>query len=243
MSLSDHSAPGTAAAFSYQFERALLWLARSPAEAMVGIETDDDVAVLLPDGSQSLEQDKHSIQQSSQPYGDRSHDLWNTLATWLTAIEEKEVCAEKAKFVLVTNKTLPECIATQIGRAKTQPEIDECVTALTNAAQNPPQGTANLMATVLKDKSIPNLKKLILACEVVDGSQAAAGPALRPGLPRACLFLTGVLHTQINHRRTAGWMHKMVLETWQQGNPAWVRRNHFINQLDAILARQEKGDE
>jgi hypothetical protein len=241
MSLSDHSAPGTAAAFSYQFERALLWLARSPAETVVGIETNDDVAVLHPEGNQTLEQDKHSIQQASKPYGDRSHDLWNTLSIWLTAVEEKEVCTEKTKFVLVTNKTLPECIATQIGRAKTQPEIDECVKALTKAAKNPPQGTENLMAIVLKNESIPNLKKLILACEVVDGSQAAAGPALRAQtvahlpLPDWCSP-----HADSITNELLGWMHATVLETWQQGKPAWVKRNHFINQLDAILARRKR---
>lgn len=46
MSLADHAAPGSAAAFSYQFERALLWLAKSPSGARVGIETADDVAIV-----------------------------------------------------------------------------------------------------------------------------------------------------------------------------------------------------
>jgi len=45
MSLNQHSAAGSNAGFNYQFERALYWLASSPAGSTIGIETDDDVAV------------------------------------------------------------------------------------------------------------------------------------------------------------------------------------------------------
>ena len=79
MTLSDHSAPGANAGFSYQFERALYWLARRPAGSRVGIQTDDDVAVRGPDVSRVLEQDKHSIREYGDPFGNRSKDLWNTL--------------------------------------------------------------------------------------------------------------------------------------------------------------------
>ena len=78
-----HSAPGPSAGYGYQIERALYWLARSPAGAAVGIETDDDVAVR--NGTKSLlEQDKHSIAAGAEPFGDRSRDLWNTLTSGLT---------------------------------------------------------------------------------------------------------------------------------------------------------------
>jgi hypothetical protein len=57
MTLSRHSAPGTNAAFSYQFERSLYWLTQSPAGSVIGVETGDDVAVHGENASRLLEQD------------------------------------------------------------------------------------------------------------------------------------------------------------------------------------------
>ena len=110
-----HAAPGQSAGYAYQFERAPYWLARSPAGAVVGIETDDDVATKS--GAISLlEQDKHSINAGSHPFGDRSKDLWNTLSIWQDAIEENRVEVKTARFLMVTNQDLPECLAKAIGR-------------------------------------------------------------------------------------------------------------------------------
>src|SRR5712692_10136418 len=105
MSLTRHSAPGAVAGFTYQFERALYWLAQSPAGAVIGIETDDDVAVRSANAS-LFEQDKHSIRDDAQPFGDRSKDLWNTLAIWLDAIDARQVTIETTVFLMVTNKLL-----------------------------------------------------------------------------------------------------------------------------------------
>src|ERR1039457_4618928 len=99
MSETSHSAAGPAAGFDYQFERALYWLAQSPASAVIGIETDDDVAVRRVDGS-LREQDKHSDRDGAKPFGDRSKDLWNTLWIWLDAIEKKQVVIETTRFLM-----------------------------------------------------------------------------------------------------------------------------------------------
>ena len=116
MSLSDHSAPGSSAGFSFQFD-ALHYLAKSSAGSLVGIETDDDVAIRQSDETQILEQDKHSIQKDAEPFGDRSRDLWNTLSIWIEALDSGEVAAGKTLFMMVTNKPLSDCIAIKIGRA------------------------------------------------------------------------------------------------------------------------------
>ena len=91
MSLSQHSAAGANAGFSYQFERAMYWLAKSQAGSVIGVETDDDVAVRGPGDARLLEQNKHSIRDDGEPFGDRSKDLWNTLAVWVEALDSKEV--------------------------------------------------------------------------------------------------------------------------------------------------------
>ena len=114
MTLSQHSAPGVNAAFSYQFERALYWLAKSPAGSVIGLETDDDVAVRSTDASRLLEQDKHSVRDDAKPSGDRSARICGTpLAIWIEALDTKEVPIDSTIFLMVTNKVLPECIAQQ----------------------------------------------------------------------------------------------------------------------------------
>lgn len=38
----------------------------------------------------------------------------------------------------------------------------------------------------------------------------------------------------------SGWLHNMAMSSWQQNQPAWVQRDHFVNQLHAILARRTR---
>lgn len=240
MTLTSHSAPGASAAFTYQFERALYWLAMSPAGSSIGVETDDDVAVRGADASQILEQDKHSIRQDAEPFGDRSKDLWNTLAIWIEALDNKEV-ADTTRFLMVTNKQLPECIAQQIGRAKSDEEITACIAVLEVAAKTPPPHIALLIKRVLHPNSHINLRRLILQCELVDASQAAAGRELREKtvaqlqLPKWCLAGADSIADEL-----LGWLHRTALVAWQLKQPAWIQRDHFVNQLHAVIDRRKR---
>src|SRR6202000_3293911 len=97
---------------------------------VVGIETDDDVAVVGPDGLALLEQDKHSIQSHAQPFGDRSRDLWNTLNIWIDALEKGGI-PESARFLMATNKVVaPNCIAHAIGLPTTDAAVAACIVDL-----------------------------------------------------------------------------------------------------------------
>lgn len=149
MPLDRHSSPGSNAGFSYQFERALYWLAKSSAGSTVGIETDDDVAVRGSDASQLLEQDKHSIQKDAEPFADRSKDLWNTLAIWVEAVDAKQVALDTATFLMVTNKVLPECLAKQISRAESEADIVACIASLEKSGKNPPQNITHQTGIML----------------------------------------------------------------------------------------------
>ncbi len=236
MSLADHAAPGANAGFSFQFERALYYLAISSAGSLVGVETDDDVAVRGVDAACILEQDKHSIQQSGKPFGDRSKDLWNTLKIWIEALDSKEIIAGTTLFMMVTNKTLPDCMARQIGQAKSEVEIDACVNALTTEAISPPAGIKSLVERVMSPNSRPNLRKLILRCRMLDGSNHTSGGELRAKtigklqLPEWCTVCADSIIDEL-----LGWMHKIAQGCWQQNQPAWIKRDHFVNQLHAII--------
>jgi hypothetical protein len=233
MTLQQHSAPGSNAAFIYQFERALLWLAQSPAGFLVGIETDDDVAVCGEEGSRVLEQDKHSTRENTRPFGDRSKDLWNTLAIWVDALNSGEVLAETTRFLMVTNKTLPECIIRSISRAESEAQIEACIEDLEAAVIEPPEGIATLVDRVLQRESRASLRRLIERCELID---ASAGIALRKDiaahlqLPEWCVAESDSITNEL-----LGWLHRTALDAWQQRLPAWIQRDHFVNQLHAVI--------
>lgn len=241
MSLENHSAPGPAAGYAFEFERALYWLARSPAGFSIGIETDDDVAVRHHDGSRTLEQNKHSIQKNAGPFADRSKDLWNTLSIWVTALENGELDATKTRFLMVTNKTLPECIVLRISKAETPSEVTECIQALKVAAENPPETIRAWTEKVLLPSSEPHLRAVLANCELVDEASGASGEDLRKQtiaeLPIPEWFTRDA---ESIADELLGWLKKQVLKLWQAGQPAWISRDSFITQFHAVLDRRKR---
>ncbi|MCX6844475.1 MAG: hypothetical protein NTX53_19610 [candidate division WOR-3 bacterium] len=235
MPLSDHSAAGANAGFSYQFERALYWLAKSASGSAVGVETDDDVTVRGADGTRVQEQDKHSISKA-KPFGDRSEGLWKTLAIWIEALDAGEVSAGTTKFLMVTNKVVPECIAHKISRAGGEDEAKACVAILEASAKRVPRHVAKYAARVLRPGSRPNLVKLIQSCGLADGSLETSGPELRAKtiaeLPLPEWYKADA-DSIVNE--LLGWLHDTALAAWRQRRPAWIPRDHFVNQLHAIL--------
>ncbi len=235
-----HSAPGPSAGYGYQFERALFWLARSTAGAVVGIETDDDVAVRT-EAASLWEQDKHSIADGAEPFGDRSKDLWNTLNIWLNAVEEGRADLENTRFLMVTNKALPECLAKAIGTAASEKDAGDCITGLERAAEDPPEKIAILTGRVLRSESRDTLIKLIQNTELVDAnSGAAAGQVKHDTIKSLPLPSWAVASAGSILHELAGWVYASTLAAWRENNPAWLERDHFINQLHAILDNRKR---
>ena len=161
--------------------------------------------------------------------------LWNTLAIWIEALDNKEV-ADTTRFLMVTNKSLPDCIAKQIGRATSEAEITACVDALDVAAKKPPQGIVSLVQRVLRAESGTSLRRVISQTELADASQGTAGSELRVQtiaqlqLPESCLAAAESIIDEL-----LGWLHSTALATWQQKQPAWIKRDHFVNKLYAAI--------
>ena len=241
MSLENHSAPGPAAGYAFQFERALYWLSKSPAGFAIGIETQDDVAILQKDGTRTLEQNKHSIQEKAAPFGDRSKDLWNTLSIWLSALEEGELETGKARFLMVTNKTLPDCIAKQLSNAKTIEETDECINALTSAAANPSETIREFTEKVLAAPSAKYLREIILNCELIDEASGASGVTLREStIAELQIPATFTKDAESILDELHGWIRGQVLALWQTRTPAWISRDRFVTQFHAVLDRRKR---
>ena len=241
MSLENHSAPGPAAGYAFQFERALYWLARSPAGFAIGIETDDDVAVRHTDGTRTLEQNKHSIQENAEPFGDRSKDLWNTLSIWVTALETGELESGKARFLMVTNKTLPDCIGKRISRAKTKDEICECIDALKAAAAKPSETIRAFTEKVLAASSEPHLRAIIENCELIDEASGATGLDLRNSTIAELQIPNGFTEdAESIADELLGWVRRQTLALWQCRQPAWISRDSFVTQFHAVLNRRKR---
>jgi hypothetical protein len=241
MTLNRHSAPGTAAGFAYQFERALNWLAQKDAGSCIGIETDDDIVVRNSDSTMVLEQDKHSVREAARPFDDRSHGLWNTLATWMEALDSGCKSVETTWFLMVTNNAVPECIARRIAHAGSDKEIARCVEELQKIGVDAPKHIASLVKRVLRPKSIGNLRALIERIGLSDASDGTASVDLRKKtighlqLPAWC---SGACDSIVNE--LLGWLHIEIMSAWQQNQPAWIERDHFVNELHAIIGRRKR---
>jgi ABC-3C protein len=236
MALEQHSAPGANAGYTYQFERALYWLAKSTAGAVIGIETSDDVAVKEQNGTLVLEQDKHSVRTDAKPFGDRSKDLWNTLAIWINALDSAEISAASTQFLMVTNKVLTDCIAKRISSAQSSEQVDTCIEGLEKVGKAPSELISKMVERVLRQDSRETLRSLIKKCEVIDAQNASDGTELRKStvsqlqLPEWCSAQSDSIVNELS-----GWLQKLVLTLWREQRPAWIERDKFVNQLHAII--------
>jgi len=239
MSLKDHSAAGSAAGFVYQFERALLWLSQCPSGSRVGIETADDVALVTAEGLYLSEQDKHTI-ANAKPYGDRSRDLWNTMAIWVDALHSGELRAQTA-FRLVTNAVLQDCIAKDIGQAASEAQIDACIARLEQAAVHPSETIATLVQAVLDQAVRPSLREVIRHCELLDGATPEGGADM-PTLIASNLQMPAALIPQassiVNELR--GWLTSTVLGLWRDQQQGWIERDAFVNYLYSIIEHRKR---
>ena len=182
-----------------------------------------------------------TIQEKAEPFGDRSKDLWNTLSIWLSALEDGELEAGKARFLMVTNKTLPDCIAKQLSNAKTSDEIDDCIKALNAAAANPSETIREFTKKVLAAPSEKHLRELILNCELIDETSGASGVQLREStIAELQIPSDFTKDAQSIVDELLGWVRGQVLASWQKRTPAWIARDSFVTQFHAALGRRKR---
>jgi len=236
MALEEHSVPASNAGFNYQFERAMLWLAQSPAGTLVGIETLDDVAIKGPDGEIHLEQNKLSFQENANVFGDRSKNLWNTITTWLKAIKNGEVGLSKTNFLLVSNKKCDSSLVLNISNAQTLDEGYACVEALKKVSATPSKTIEPFVNEIFKDEYKNILPQLILKIKLADISTSDRGLLniqIIDSLPIpdwATAYREMIVYT------LHGWLHQQVMDRWEAHTPAWITRDSFVNQFHAILS-------
>lgn len=225
-----HSAPGSAAGFIYQFERALKHLAFSENGAIVGIETMDDVEIRNENGKIVFEQDKHSIGPAN-PITNRSRALWKSLKIWTKELADNAIDVERAQFHLVTNNTITEGVArtlmVPLGERNDTWAID-ALQKIKDAGENPTKDLKEFVGVVLgqKDSFISALLKRVL---VMDATTGGDGAALVEDL-KARLHLADDAAPEIV-KGLRGWLDAIVMESWRDGRDAIVSRESFSAQL------------
>jgi hypothetical protein len=103
------SAVGSLAGYLFQFDRALVALAKlEHDDETVSIEHVDDIATHDEDGTVVLAiQAKHSITLTGTTFTDTSYALWRTFQIWIQKVQDGTF-PTTTKFVCNTNKKIPD---------------------------------------------------------------------------------------------------------------------------------------
>ncbi len=231
-----HTAAGQAAGYFFQPERALVCLSKAPSEALIGIETDDDISQQLLGVTTERQQLKHTVSGRS-PFGDHSTDLWKTLLIWLDAAAANEFDPGVCDLILVTNAELPDGFLRKLLNCNGGPnKIKVCLRDLLNDTF-----PATVSDYVSRFKAHdPRLAIRVLArIQCIDGQTCPVGKAMHRKIASDLTLPDGVEHDVVIDA-LIGWIHGTVLELWRAGRPAWISKRAFATQLHRILRRLER---
>lgn len=234
-----HTAPGSAAGFTYQFGRALLWLAKGNGEFMVCIENLDDVSVEMTDGSTLLEQDKYSIQETGYPISDRSVALWKTLSLWSDVLMEAK---KQYKFLLVTNRPVPaNSIIRRISDAETEDQISLIAQELREIADSP-SVTIGLFCKKVCRCGNEVLRQLIKQTRLSSADSAGTEWETICTDITTCLRLPTPLVDQSEGiiDELLGWVMQNCMNAWKSRKPAAITSQAFFNALDRVKENRRR---
>jgi hypothetical protein len=227
------AAPGSAAGYLFQLERALAWLVRSGSQDKVGIETTEDVVHESGEGVITFEQDKHSIDSGRVPFGNHSVDLWKTLSNWCAAFQQG-VLTNSFELHLVTNQSVPEGLARDISRATTPDEV-EAVIALVREFATESEQLSRYVVHVRSSETI--LRGLVPYIKLFDSSDGTAGIPAAEALIEF-LHLPDHTATELIVHGLLGWIQEVCMTAWRAQRPAWITKQSFNNQLFRLQERQ-----
>ncbi|MBO6515449.1 MAG: hypothetical protein JJ975_02765 [Bacteroidia bacterium] len=226
MSTVKHTASGQAAGYLFQPDRALYWLSNCEKGATVGVETADDVTVVNDKGETVIrEQDKNSVQADGVPIKDRSNDLWNTLYIWVKALESGEFKTENVGLFFATNKPIPEdALVKKIAEADNS-LVDDIISRLKTAGQDPPLGIAEKVKYVLSKENF--VKELVPIIQLSDNNTPGN---LDDKIINQLHLPTETAYEILNELK--GWIHSAITTLWNEGKPGVLSREAFDNYLN-----------
>lgn len=125
--------------------------------------------------------------------------------------------------------------------ASTTQGVGECIAGLERAAEAPPEKIAVLVNRVLRSESRDALIKLIERIDLVDASCGAATQQVRNDAIGSLQLPSWAVPTaeSLLHELT-GWVYACALTAWRENKPAWIARDHFVNQIHAALHNRNR---
>ncbi|SOY40003.1 Complete genome; segment 15/17 [Cupriavidus taiwanensis] len=230
------------AGYTYQMQRALFRLLSSVHnKPVIGIETGDDVVELRlnEDGTVDavFEQDKHSVQETGQPFQDSSKNLWHTFHIWLDSLESTLEKHENVCYCLVTNKKVPEqAIAQKLSAAKTDSEVNACIKLIRNkaTAASPEDKSEVKDVSAFSDEALAFVIKRI---ELLDPDGTTDGVPLKEATIQL-FHLPEDVRPYANdiYQGLLGQVVDMCQSAWSQRQPAWLTEPPFANRLQNEIA-------
>ncbi len=166
-----HSAEGQMLGYLYQIERALFWLSVCEKDGIVSIEMEDDVVVKLQNGESIetiFEQDKSTL-KASNPYGNKSKNLWKTLIIWLDLLTIHSYDISSSRFILATTKPVSKvCLARKMSNCNDEKEAQAILQSLKKIAKEKPSKSIRSYCNKFLNYSDDLLLELILRVSLVD---------------------------------------------------------------------------
>jgi hypothetical protein len=228
-----HGVPGTAAAFAYQFGRALWWLATEKGNFSVGIECTDDVSFQKQGGAPLLEQDKHSVQESGQPVSDRSVSLWKTLSIWSDLLADS---TKNYHFLLVTNKPVPpDALVRRLSDAATDEEVSAIAQELLEIAARPSTTIERYCSGICKCEP-QVLQRLISMTKLAssDSAKTEWEDIRKEAIEGLCLPSSLLSQDAAILDALLGWLVDTCMNAWELRKSATITSQSFFNAIDRI---------
>ena len=230
--LASHSVPATVAGFDFQFQRALHDLINANNGDVIGIETLDDVAVISADGTKTLEQDKFTTGEKGTVYGDKTHNLLNTLSTWLAAALSGEIDCDTTRFYLVTNAKCGTGLVQDISDCKEEKAARNIVSRIRGLGSKSKE-FQSLINLLNKPGAEILLGAICIHTRLIE-SQDDIAQEVQCLLPVENVYAASRQHI---YMALLGWMHDAAFAAWQKRSPFLVTKQHYINALGAIKDR------
>lgn len=239
-----HDATASALGFRYQERFALLELFDTKDdEATVAIEALDDVQ-LTANGTDILEQLKHSFAKQPTPIDIKSTNLWTTLRIWADLLPSVDISSTRFSLITVaplSQGSLLECLQTAGS------DRSELQSALISEAQ---RVLEEVRAAETGGKSKPHAKRMpgaksFLSLSDRERAELLSKIALRSNAPRIDelekmlaqrLDTYPVPQREPLSRKTYEWWDRQVLLSFENKRDRFIARHEILEQLSETSA-------
>ncbi len=232
LKMTNHDASGPAAGYLFQPQRALLRLARAPRSAWIGVETGDDVVVVVDGVVTDSEQLKNTSIGQGNPFADRSVGLWKTLSIWISALTSDPARVREARLILSTNRTVPtDCLAQRLARARSAENIREAVQHLRDTGKSPSDSIKEFVNAV-ELANDDSLSDIVSRIRIDDGTRLTSSIK---GDTIEFLQLPSNIDESHVYDALLGWLSVTLKNLWDAGKPGWIGAEAFANQKQATI--------